>query len=378
MKVGIIGNYGHNNNGDEAILAGLLHQLTTKGEIKKENIVVFSNNPSNTTAKHGIAAVPLLYKEGSVLKSGLKTIVNSRKVMKQLDLLLIGGGGLLMDMYKRDAPLYSVLGLTGKYSGCEVAVHGVGAGPITTTTGKFFIKKLIHASTSVTVRDDKSKQLLKEIGVQKQVGVIYDPAFSVPAFERHQYSSEIRKVGITAVPYFSQHYWPVADEEKYEAYISGMAASLDKLIVQKGIHVTFFSTKYPEDVQVTKDIAKLMEHRDGVDIVEENLSPQEIVETAAAQDLVIGTRLHSLILSVNAGTPVIGIEYHKKVKDFMSEIKKEAYSVAIDKLTAENAGIVAAFEKAAQNWQHLQNETEADSEHLREKATEGLKWLQLV
>ena len=28
MKIGIVGNYGHDNNGDEAILQGILLQLT--------------------------------------------------------------------------------------------------------------------------------------------------------------------------------------------------------------------------------------------------------------------------------------------------------------------------------------------------------------
>ncbi|MFB4165191.1 polysaccharide pyruvyl transferase family protein [Alteribacillus sp. JSM 102045] len=377
MKVGIIGNYGHNNNGDEAILSGLLHQLTTAGHVQKENIVVFSNNPSNTKERHGVASFPLLYKEGSVVKSGLKTIKESRKVMKQLDLLIIGGGGLLMDMYKRDAPLYSVLGLTGKFSGCRVAVHGVGAGPITTKPGRFFIKKLLQASSSVAVRDEKSKQLLREIGVQKNVDVIYDPAFSVPVKEPRQRSDRIQKVGITAVPYFSQQYWPTPDPDKYEAYLTGMAASLDQLIPEKGIEVTFFSTKYPEDVQVTKDIAAKMNQQEHINIIEDNLPPEEIVNIASSQDLVIGTRLHSLILSVNAETPIIGVEYHKKVKDFMSEIKKDKYSVPIDKLQDKENGIVQAFEKADTNWQQLQENTTDISRNLKQKAAEGMKLLEL-
>ncbi|WP_158736859.1 polysaccharide pyruvyl transferase family protein [Alteribacillus sp. YIM 98480] len=375
MKVGIIGNYGHNNNGDEAILSGLLHQLTSTGQVEKEDIVVFSNDPSNTKARYGIASFPLLYKEGSVLKSGVKTVKESRKIMKQLDLLIIGGGGLLMDMYKRDAPLYSVLGLTGKLSGCRVAVHGVGAGPITTTTGKFFIKRLLQAASSVAVRDEKSKQLLKEIGVQKSVEVIYDPAFSVPVKEPHQRTSSIQKVGVTAVPYFSQQYWPTPNIEKYEGYLNGMAASLDRLITEKGVEVTFFSTKYPEDVQVTKDIAAKMHQQKHCRIIEDNLPPEDIVNTASTQDLIIGTRLHSLILSVNAQTPVIGVEYHKKVKDFMSEIEKEPYSVPIDKLQDKEHGIFHAFEQAEHKWLELQENTTAVSSKLKQKAAEGMKLL---
>ncbi|WP_093338896.1 polysaccharide pyruvyl transferase family protein [Salibacterium halotolerans] len=373
MKVGIIGNYGHNNNGDEAILAGLLHQLTVQEGIKKENIVVFSNDPANTKERHGTVSHPLLYKEGSTLKSGLKTIRESRKVMKHLDLVIIGGGGLLMDMYKRDAPLYSVLGLTAKRAGCRVAIHGVGAGPIRTKTGAFFINRLLRAASSVAVRDEKSRRLLQQIGAPGGIRVIYDPAFSVPVNTVHETSSAVQRVGVTAVPYFSTRYWPQADAGRYAAYLDGMAASLDELIDKKGVEITFFSTKYPEDVEVTKDIARRMQRQNDVHIQDANLSPQDIARQAAGLDLVIGTRLHSLILSVNAETPVIGIAYHQKVKDFMEEINQQDYTADVEDLTQ----ILPAFEKAEQDWARLQADVRAVSGALKEQAAEGMNLLRL-
>lgn len=53
MRIGIVGNYGNNNNGDEAILAGIIEQVTDQYEIEARDIVVFSNNPR----KHRIALV---------------------------------------------------------------------------------------------------------------------------------------------------------------------------------------------------------------------------------------------------------------------------------------------------------------------------------
>lgn len=377
MRIGIIGNYGHNNNGDEAILSGLIHQLTTDGNVKKEHIVVFSNNPENTTKRHGVKAVPLLHKRGGVLSSGLTTVIESRRTMKELDMIIIGGGGLLMDMYKRDAPLYSVLGMTAKASGCRVAVHGVGAGPIHTAVGKFFIKRLLQVATTISVRDEKSKQLLERIGVKKDVHVIYDPAFSVPRPSARTHTKRIQKVGFTAVPYFSTDYWPETDLSKYEAYVSGVAQAMDRLIQEKNIQVTFFSTKYPEDVQVTKDIANRMTFRERVQINENNLRPEEIVQLALEQDVIIGTRLHSLILAVNAGTPVIGIAYHQKVKDFMVTIKNEQFSVPIQDVASEETGIYPLFLQMERQWMEQQMRISKWSDKLKKEAAAGIKLLPL-
>ncbi|WP_100405479.1 polysaccharide pyruvyl transferase family protein [Bacillus solitudinis] len=375
MKVGIIGNYGHNNNGDEAILTGILHQLIVHEGIDKSDIVIFSNNPENTYERYQIQAVPLLHKKGSILKSGATTVKESYRIMKDVDLLIIGGGGLLMDMYKRDAPLYSVLGLTGKRAGCRVVVYGVGAGPIRTTLGRFFIKRLTNAAESVSVRDQDSKALLEKIGVQTPVEVIGDPAFSVPAPITHQPSSAIKKVGVTAVPYFSEHYWPTPDVKKYEAYVSGMAAQLDKLAIEKDVEITFYSTKYPEDVQVTKDIFGQMTATEKVTLNEENLHPTDIVKLSAEQDLIIGTRLHSLILSVVAETPVIGIGYHHKVLDFMQVMGMPSLGVNIENVQKDTTSIIDVFKGLESNWTNTQGAFAKVSTQLKNDALKGLKQL---
>ena len=377
MKVGIIGNYGHNNNGDEAILTGILHQLTEHLHVEKENIVIFSNHPENTFERYGIRAEPLIHKKGSILKSGLSTIKASYNVMKELDLLIIGGGGLLMDMYKRDAPLYSTLGLTGKRAGCRVVVYGVGAGPINTSVGKFFIKQLTRVAESVSVRDGDSQKLLNKIGVSKPVSIIGDPAFSVPASQLHMFSTQIRKIGVTAVPYYSQQYWPTPDLAKYNDYVEGMAAQLDRLITEQNVEVTFFSTKFPEDVQVTKDIVREMVNKDNIKLLEENLHPTEIVRISAEQDLIIGTRLHSLILSVVAQTPVIGIGYHHKVEDFMKVIDMPTLGIPINQVKVDSSSIIDAFLGLSENWESVQGAFEEVSKRLKNDALKGLNQLEV-
>jgi polysaccharide pyruvyl transferase WcaK-like protein len=339
--------------------------------VETKDITIFSNQPSNTKERYNIHSVPLLYKEGSTLKSGLKTVKESYKVMKELDLLIIGGGGLLMDMYKRDAPLYSVLGMTGKRAGCKVVVYGVGAGPINTKPGKFFIKQLVNLASSVSVRDQDSQKLLEGLGVNKKVGIIGDPAFSVPAVVTHQPTKKITKVGVTAVPYFSQQYWPAPDLNKYDAYVAGMAAQLDQLASEKGVEITFYSTKYPEDVQVTKDIFSKMEHKDAAVLIEDNLHPKDIVKISAEQDLIIGTRLHSLILSVVAETPVIGIGYHHKVLDFMQLMDMNDLGVPIQSVTPETRTINEVFDKVEQDWTTIQEQFVSVSQQLKAEARRG-------
>jgi polysaccharide pyruvyl transferase CsaB len=373
MRVGIIGNYGHDNNGDEAILSGILTQLNTLG-IRKGEIVIFSNNPSNTESRYNIKAVPILHKKGNFILSVLHTVKQSFKIMKDLDLLIIGGGGLLMDMYKRDAPLYSTLGLLGYYAKCRVVIYGVGAGPITTKAGKFFIKTLANKADSISVRDVKSKELLKDIGIRKEIDIIGDPAFAIEPVRKRSKTNELKKVAVTAVPYFSKQYWPQRDDSKYEAYVKGMAQNLDELIEKKGATVTFFSTKYPQDVEVTREIYDMMTYKQFVRIKGENLHPDEIVKLCAEQDLIIGTRLHSLILSVVASTPVLGVGYHHKVEHFLQALGKEEHFVEIGALQEKDT-FLQKVQAMTRQWDETQCAYEDLSETFAQRAAKGLEKL---
>lgn len=373
MRVGIIGNYGHDNNGDEAILSGILTQLNTLG-IRKGEIVIFSNNPSNTESRYNIKAVPLLHKKGNFILSVLHTVKQSFKIMKELDLLIIGGGGLLMDMYKRDAPLYSTLGLLGYYAKCRVVIYGVGAGPITTKAGKFFIKTLANKADSISVRDVKSKELLKDIGIRKEIDIIGDPAFAIEPVRKRSKTNELKKVAVTAVPYFSKQYWPQRDDSKYEAYVKGMARNLDELIEKKGVTVTFFSTKYPQDVEVTREIYDMMTYKQFVRLKDENLHPDEIVKLCAEQDLIIGTRLHSLILSVVASTPVLGVGYHHKVEHFLQALGKEEHFVEIGALQEKDT-FLQKVQAMTRQWDETQCAYEDLSETFAQRAAKGLEKL---
>jgi polysaccharide pyruvyl transferase CsaB len=374
MKIGIIGNYGNNNNGDEAILTGILTQLINHLHLQKEQIIVFSNHPHDTEKRYGVRAERLLHKKSNIWMSIVSTLVHHWSIVKELNVLIIGGGGLLMDMYKRDAPLYSTLGLLAHYAGCRVLIYGVGAGPIQTKQGAFFIRQLLQKANSISVRDEQSKQLLQQIGVKKEISVIGDPAFFVPSPSTQQKSSSVQRVAVTAVPYFSTQYWPQADVEKYNGYVKGMAQNLDELIAKKKVKVTFFSTKYPQDVQVTKHIAAQMKYGDHVQIIEQNLHPNDIVELCAQHDVVIGTRLHSLILAIVAHTPVVGIGYHQKVADFMKLIDCTEKYVPIASLNDRQC-FIRAVEQMESDWETTLLHIEQKAQHLKNEAAKGLTQL---
>lgn len=370
MKIGIVGNYGNNNNGDESILYSILQQVKQEFSVNDEDITVFSNNSAQTAKRYGVNSYPLYYKKGMLYKTFFYTYKKNKSFVATFDLLIIGGGGLLMDFYKREAHLYGTYALMAKNSGVPYIIYGCGAGPLDTITGKFSIRFMCKHAENVSVRDPQSMELLKDVGVKRPIEVIGDPAFTLRK-ERLSYAEKPLKIGVSAVPYYNANYWPEGDEEKYSQYISGMATNLDRLAAQMPVEITFFATKYPQDVMVTKDIQRKMKHQDQTVVIEENLLPDRLLEVTGSQDIVIGTRLHSLILATDTETPIIAISYHTKVKDYMALIGASERCIKMKDLEKDSSLLVNAVQSLAENWPQIIDQTKEISSYIHGEAMKG-------
>lgn len=370
MKIGIVGNYGNDNNGDESILFGILQQVKQTFSVTNEDITVFSNNTQQTSERYGVHSYPLYYKKGNLYKTFIHTFRNNKEYVSNFDLLIIGGGGILMDFYRREAHLYLTYAMMAKQCNIPYIIYGCGAGPLDTLSGKISIRLMCRYAANISVRDPQSKQLLQSIGVKKPIEIIGDPAFTLKA-DRENYAEKPKNIGVSAVPYYNANYWPEGDVAKYEKYITSMAKNLDNVIANQNVNITFFATKFPQDVTVTKDIQKKMQFKQQTKIIDENLVPERLLEVTGALDIVIGTRLHSLILATNSETPIIAVSYHTKVQDFMSFVDASDRCLQMQDLQDDEGALSNVVGRLSSNWQQSIAETKQIATQIHQEAMHG-------
>lgn len=354
MKIGIVGNYGNNNQGDEAILEGILNQLTNRFPVTREELLVFTNSPEQTKEKFGVQVRKLYYKKKTAPTTLLATVRKHRSVIRELDLLIIGGGGILMDLYTHSLVLFGMYGKIARYTKTPYVIFSAGAGPIETVKGKVILRSLVNQAELVTVRDKASVDVLKSIGVNRDISVIADPAFYVQPPESKKTVEEEKtiQVGVTAVPYFHADYWPTEDKEKYENYVTGMVKNLESLLqASPKIRINFFATKHPQDTAVSKDIKNRIPSNNRCKVYDVRLDQSEILKKLKEQDIVIGTRLHSLILALVVQKPIIGVAYHHKVKDFMNDIGCQDYLISMDDLHLSHNHFADIYKFMAEDWE---------------------------
>jgi len=374
VKIGIVGNYGNNNKGDEAILEGIIQQLDEALNITRDDIVVFSNTPDYMREEFGVEAKRLYYKKGGKVQTFLHTMKQNKPVIASLDLLIIGGGGIFMDLYGTESFLFGLYGEMAKQTKTKAVLYGVGAGPIKTKLGAFILKRLANQMALVTVRDDQSKALMREIGVKQDIHVIGDPAFKIGYQEEEvQRHERVRSIAITAVPYYHGSYWPEEDLTRYNDYVDGMARNIELLLVKyPEVHIDFYSTKQPQDTDVTEDIYNRLKNQMNVTVHRDSFDAKDLVSFAEKHDVVIGTRLHSLILALVARRPIVAIGYHHKVTDFMNMLGLNNQVIDIEELHLQDDYFERTIKQLNDNWQAEEERFSQLSKEMKEKAMTGM------
>lgn len=130
-----------------------------------------------------------------------------------------------------------------------------------------------------------------------------------------------------------------------EAYLSAVAAALDRLVEQRAIRPVFLAQVLAPpvtDAAIAQEVARRMRHP--AVVLEDDLSPAQLLRAYGRLDLLIGVRMHAGILAMAAGTPFVGIAYGIKHAGIMEDLGLERYVVDIDRLDPD--WLVRAVESA--------------------------------
>src|SRR5688572_17663816 len=161
-RVGISGSYGGMNLGDEAILQAMIAQL--RKDLPQVEISVFSRDAEDTKRRHQV--------ERAVAVRKLSRAEVAPEVGR-LDLLILGGGGIL---YDADARTYLREVTIAREKHVPVMVYAVGAGPLTHAAAQAAVREELAEVQVVTVREKSAHRVLEEAGLKREVVVTADPA----------------------------------------------------------------------------------------------------------------------------------------------------------------------------------------------------------
>lgn len=323
--LGICGSYGGINLGDEAILQVMLRELRRRAPLE---VTVLGRRPVDAIARHGVDhAVALHDAPKKVLMDCLGA----------LDLLVLGGGGILFD---REVVVLSRVLLLAAEVGTPVVTWGLGAGPLSDPDERALLARALRTVELLTVRDGASQRLLEEIAPGLDVGVTVDPGsvLDEEAFDDAMLASEgidpsamllavsIRAPGVAAPAIGTRRHALLADVVDY--------------FHDRADAFAIFVPMEHADRNEAHAVATRVAHPDRLCVLRRDYRPGQVRGLLGRVGVAVGLRLHFLFFAARAGTPCLGLSYGPKLT--------AAASAGVQLLPLETAGVgqvLAALER---------------------------------
>lgn len=306
LRVGISGSYGGMNLGDEAILEGILTELRREVPAR---ITVLSRNPADTLARHGV--------EKAISPRAL-TRTEMRAEMEQLDLFILGGGGIL---YDHDAEAYLREVLLAHELGIPVVVYAISAGPLVRESSRRAVREALNHARVITVRDRQAYRLLEDVGITREMHLTADPAFLIEPEELsvESLTAEGVEVDRLLVGFSVREPGPAAPDIDPDAYHALLANAADFIVDRYDAEVVFVPME-KADVQHSHAVVAKMQNSESAEILRRRYSPRQILHLMGRFEFVVGMRLHFLIFAALRGTPFAALPYASKVSGLIEQL----------------------------------------------------------
>jgi len=238
----------------------------------------------------------------------------NRFIYRGKDVIISIGGDNFTDDYGFPSHFFGEL-LLARSKGALTVIWAASIGP-------FYNKRLekkwagqLRKVDLITVRENKSLEYLKSIGVRENVRLVADPAFLLPAQADGVVSLDSLKskriVGIGMSAIVSRY---GLSQDKYIAAFVAFGKALlaegnTKLVL---IPHVFQKEKQNDDELACQQLASRLPNKDLVTLIGSKYNACQTKHLIAQCDYFIGARTHSIIASLSSYVPTISIGYSQK------------------------------------------------------------------
>jgi colanic acid/amylovoran biosynthesis protein len=248
--------------------------------------------------------------------------------------------------------LAGILAIVG---GKPLALLPQSIGPLHGAFQRGLVGWVVRRAGLTFVREQPSLDLLRELGVAGRALLVPDFVFGFTAADQATVAPLLAqvdaadpppalRVGMTAMNWAGQYRDNFSGQSNY---MQALLACVDAITVQNGVVVLFGQccgpTAAEDDRLISAELRARVRQPDRVIVVDEVLPPAQLQAAYGAMDYFVGTRTHSVILALNAGTPALCVGYLHKTVGILAQMGLERYCYDINQLTPEH--LVAAFEQ---------------------------------
>jgi polysaccharide pyruvyl transferase CsaB len=298
-RVLISGYYGFGNLGDEALLDVIVSRL--RAAYPDGAIDVLSADPAATTARLNVESTP---------RADLGAV---RRAIERADVVLSGGGGLLQNVTSlRSLVYYAGIVRSATRAQKRTMIFAQSIGPLD-FWGRAVVRAFCGGVAAATVRDEQSRRLLAALLPKVRVERTADPVF---LFAPQGAPLDLAAEGLGGpgpLVVVSVRRW-----QHNEATIARVAAAVDRLADEHGAQVAFLPLGGAPDADVSTSVIRRAK---SAPLLLPEMPLAHAAQIIGSAALVIGMRLHALIIAARLGVPFLAIPYDPKVSALLEDLR---------------------------------------------------------
>lgn len=298
MKALLCGYYGQGNAGDEALLVSLLQMLPP--EVKP---IVLSGNPVQTRKLYDVASCPR------------KSSFAVWEALKQSDCFIWGGGSLMQDATSWASPIYyGGLMALAQQQGLKTIAWAQGIGPLNRSFTQWLTRNVLVGCNAISVRDEASAQLVREWQIEPVVAP--DPVWALASkpVASDLIKSDAPKVAVN----LRSH--PDLTPQRLELLIQALKSFQE----QTDTFIVLVPFQAAKDLAIAEQIHKTLPATSQIISLQD---PRELKGLFQQVSMMIGMRLHSLIMAASENSACFALSYDPKVCQLMREYQLPGWKI---------------------------------------------------
>lgn len=354
MKIGLLGQFGSGNSGNDGSLEAMLVFL--RRACPDAALLCICSNPAAIRDRFslevsglrggGAFTRPFLrWFDAALLHfpGRLAALVSILRVAGGINVMIIPGTGILDDFQETPFGWPFIVFwwcLAARLHGARIAFTSIGAGPIRGTLSRWFLKSAVRMADYRSYRDDFSLRYVQGLGIDTSSDHRFpDLAFGLrePTHPQNDNGPRPVTIGIGVMRYRGWERNHANAEAIYRTYVNKIAVLANRLL-DAGHDVRLFMGD-TSDTQAINDVREILTlptgarkgHLSGTYTV----SLQEVMEEVLKADIAIVSRYHNLLCTLKIGRPALSLGYAEKNDELMAEFGRAMFCQHIETFDVE-------------------------------------------
>lgn len=348
MKIGLLGQFGSGNSGNDGSLEAMLVFL--RRACPEAGLLCICSDPAAIGAGFALEAVGIrgasfsrpffraLDARLGRIPGRIAGLLSMLRTAGRINVLVVPGTGILDDFQETAFGWpFIVYGwcLAARLRGARIAFVSVGAGPIHGRLSRWFLKSAVRLADYRSYRDDYSLRYVQGLGIDTSSDHRFpDIAFGLRKPVRPVAAERPTTIGIGVMHYRGWQRDHVGAEAIYRTYLDKML-NVVRGLLDEGYDVRLFMGDTSDETTLDDIRIAFAGSSGGRLSAARTASLHAVMEEIQKVDIAIVSRYSNLLCALKLGRPTLSLGYAEKNDELMAEFGRIPFCQHIETFDAD-------------------------------------------